>query len=140
MTNNATVKPEWLEIIACCCPKVQMDLIRAIVTWQTEGSVPDFRGTKKALFLMMVHDLTGETSVAEPDTAAVMETKTETDKETDTETNTETDTEPDSKPVEESSAPRPAEQSEKHEPQPAPSPAPRRKDSRRNFFPYHPLY
>ena len=136
MTNNATVKPEWLEIIACCCPKVQMDLTCAIVTWQTEGSVPDFRGTKKALFLMMVHDLTGETAVAEPDTAAAMETKTETDKET----NTETDTEPDSKPVVESSAPRPAEQSEKHEPQPAPSPAPRRKDSRRNFFPYHPLY
>ncbi len=136
MTNNATVKPEWLEIIACCCPKVQMDLIRAIVTWQTEGSVPDFRGTKKAIFLMMVHDLTGETAVAEPDTAAAMETKTETDKET----NAETDTEPDSKPVAESSAPRPAEQSEKHEPQPAPSPAPRRKDSRRNFFPYHPLY
>ncbi len=136
MTNNATVKPEWLEIIACCCPKVQMDLIRAIVTWQTEGSVPDFRGTKKAIFLMMVHDLTGETAVAEPDTAAAMETKTETDNETDTETNTE----PDSKPVAESSAPRPAEQSETHEPQPAPSPAPRRKDSRRNFFPYHPLY
>ena len=57
MTNNALLKPEWLEIIACCSAKVQMDLIRAIVAWQTDGTIPEFRGTKKAIFLIMVRDL-----------------------------------------------------------------------------------
>ena len=118
MINNAIIKPEWLEIIACCCPKVQMDLIRAIVTWQTDGTTPDFRGTKKALFLMMVHDLTGETAVAEP------ETKPETEAETATA--------------------QPDDQTETQQSEPVtkstPVTASKRKKSQRDFFPYHPLY
>lgn len=57
MTTQPIIKPEWLETIDCCSAKVQMDLIRAIVAWQTDGTVPDFRGAKKAIFLLMVRDL-----------------------------------------------------------------------------------
>lgn len=121
MTNDAIIKPEWLEIIACCCPKVQMDLIRAIVTWQTEGTLPEFRGTKKALFLMMVHDLNGDTSVAET------ETKTETRAEPDTPADTKPDT-----PIPSAETP--------HAETPITDQPPRRRNSQRNFFPYHPLY
>ncbi len=125
MINNALIKPEWLEIIACCCAKVQMDLIRAIVAWQTDGTMPDFRGTKKALFLMMVRDLTGQTAAAEPVTAeASQEAETQQKEESET-------------PATEESP----QQQPDHISTPAPAtPVRRKKDPRRNFFPYSPLY
>ena len=49
MTTQPVIKPEWLEIIDCCSVKVQMDLIRAIVAWQTEGAIPEFRGDRKSV-------------------------------------------------------------------------------------------
>ena len=123
--NNAQIKPEWLEIIACCCAKVQMALIRAIVAWQTDGTMPDFRGTKKALFLMMVRDLSGQTAASESATAEASQ-------------------EPETQQKEESQAPA-TEESPQQQPEPASKPAPatparRKKDPRRNFFPYSPLY
>lgn len=104
--------------------KVQMDLIRAIVAWQTDGTMPDFRGTKKALFLMMVRDLTGQT--AEESATAEVSQEAETQQK------------------EESQAPA-TEESPQQQPEPASKPAPatpvrRKKDPRRNFFPYSPLY
>ncbi len=122
--NNAQIKPEWLEIIACCCAKVQMDLIRAIVAWQTDGTMPDFRGTKKALFLMMVRDLSGQTAEESATAEASQEAETQQ--------------------KEESQAPA-TEESPQQQPEPASKPAPatparRKKDPRRNFFPYSPLY
>ena len=121
--NNAQIKPEWLEIIACCCAKVQMDLIRAIVAWQTDGTVPDFRGTKKALFIMMVHDLTGATTVAEPESAEKSqdEAPQQIDADADPEEAHQEQPEPASKPA-------------------SVTPARRKKDPSRNFFPYSPLY
>ncbi len=124
MTTQPVIKPEWLEMIDCCSAKVQMDLIRAIVAWQTDGTMPDFRGTKKALFLMMVRDLTGQT--AEESATAEVSQEAETQQK------------------EESQAPA-TEESPQQQPEPASKPAPatpvrRKKDPRRNFFPYSPLY
>ena len=67
MATQPIIKPEWLEIISCCSAKVQNDLIRAIVAWQADATVPDFRGAKKAIFLIMVRDL-DPTAEPQPDT------------------------------------------------------------------------
>lgn len=124
MTTQPVIKPEWLEMIECCSAKVQMDLIRAIVAWQTDGTMPDFRGTKKALFLMMVRDLSGQTAEESATAEASQEAETQQ--------------------KEESQAPA-TEESPQQQPEPASKPAPatparRKKDPRRNFFPYSPLY
>lgn len=77
MTTQPIVKPEWLEIISCCSAKVQNDLIRAIVAWQAEGAIPEFRGAKKAIFLIMVRDLDPETAARiAASTAKAAKTKT----------------------------------------------------------------
>ena len=75
MTTQPVIKPEWLEMIDCCSPKVQMDLIRAIVAWQTEGTIPEFRGTKKAIFLVMVRDIDPEAAALIAATAKPAKTK-----------------------------------------------------------------
>ena len=124
MTTQPVIKPEWLEMIECCSAKVQMDLIRAIVAWQTEGIIPEFRGTKKAIFLIMVRDL-------DPEAAALIVAATAKPPKSTTET-AETAT-----PAE----PQPAEPQPEPTPSPAPASAPfrKRKNSPR-YFCGRPLY
>ena len=141
MTTQATIKPEWLEMIDCCSPKVQMDLIRAIVAWQTEGSIPEFRGAKKAIFLIMVRDLDPEaaTLIAAATAKPSKTRKTKTQQEADyANDNAESTTE-----TAETAAPQP--QPAEPQPEPTPSPAPasapfrKRKNSPR-YFCGRPLY
>ena len=139
MTNTPQIKPEWLEIIECCSAKVQIDLIRAIVAWQTDGTIPAFRGTKKAIFLIMVRDL-------DPTAAALIAAATAKREKPALSTEA-TNTTETTEPAEATEAAETAE-SAVAQPDPAPesTPAPKpaatrkRKDPRRNFFPYSPLY
>ncbi len=130
MTNTPQIKPEWLEIIECCSAKVQIDLIRAIVAWQTDGTLPAFRGTKKAIFLIMVRDLDPAAAAA---IVAASATGTKSDEPDEPTKTTET-----TKTTEPTTEPEPEER--QSQPAPAPAPARKRKDPRRNFFPYSPLY
>ena len=129
----AQIKTEWLEIISCCSPKVQMDLIRAIVAWQTDGTVPEFRGTKKAIFLIMVRDLDPEAAALLAATNTVRQTEPKSTQPMQSNT-----TSQDAK----QAAERPAGEEAKPHPEPLPSPRPnaKRKDSRRYLTPYTPLY
>ncbi len=135
MTTQPVIKPEWLETIDCCSAKVQMDLIRAIVAWQTDGTVPDFRGTKKAIFLLMVRDLD---PTAAAHLAAIKPPKREKPAQSTELTEPTAETElPDPQPE-----PQPEQQPE---PQPEPAPKPtsafvrKRKNSPR-YFCGRPLY
>ncbi len=141
MTTQATIKPEWLEMIDCCSPKVQMDLIRAIVAWQTEGVIPEFRGAKKAIFLIMVRDLDPEAAVL---IAAAIAKPSKTKK---TKSEPEADTAPNDAESAAESAESTAPQPQRTEPQPGPTPSPapasapirKRKNSPR-YFCGRPLY
>ena len=144
MTTQPVIKPEWLEMIECCSAKVQMDLIRAIVAWQTEGIIPEFRGTKKAIFLIMVRDLDPEAAalIAAATAKPPKTKKTKPQQEADTphddaKSTTETAE------TTETTAPQP--QPAEPQPEPTPSPAPasapfrKRKNSPR-YFCGRPLY
>lgn len=133
MTTQPVIKPEWLETIDCCSAKVQMDLIRAIVAWQTDGTVPDFRGTKKAIFLLMVRDL--DPTVA-AHLAAIKPPKREKPAQSTKPTEPTTETEsPDPQPE-----PQPDTQPEQEsQPSPAPDIVHKRKNSPR-YFCGRPLY
>ena len=136
MTNTPQIKPEWLEIIECCSAKVQIDLIRAIVAWQTDGTIPEFRGTKKAIFLIMVRDL-DPTAVAL--IAAATAKGAKPSKSTHDSVAPQEEPQPDAQP-----APPQAEQETTPEtpptPEPVTDPFPRRKNSQRYFFGNRPLY
>ena len=118
---------------------MQIDLIRAIVAWQTDGTIPAFRGTKKAIFLIMVRDL-------DPTAAALIAAATAKREKPALSTEATKTTET-TEPAEATEAAETAE-SAVAQPDPAPesTPAPKpaatrkRKDPRRNFFPYSPLY
>ncbi len=137
MANIALVKPEWLEIINCCSPKVQMDLVRAIVAWQADGTMPDFRGVKKALFLMLVHD------IAEKDIDPNEKPEEETAEEADAPG--QTSSEP-KQPSEEEQASEATVEADAHKRMPPATPptenatAPRRHGGRSSFYPYRRLY
>ncbi len=138
MTTQPVIKPEWLEMIDCCSAKVQMDLIRAIVAWQTEGVIPEFRGAKKAIFLIMVRDLDPEAAVL---IAAATAKPSKTKK---TKSEPEADTaHDDAESAAESAAPQPQpiEPQPELTPSPAPASAPirKRKNSPR-YFCGRPLY
>lgn len=48
---NAPIFPaEWLDVISCCGTKTQLSIISAVVRYQADGTVPDFKGIKLALF------------------------------------------------------------------------------------------
>ncbi len=133
MTTQPIVKPEWLEIISCCSAKVQNDLIRAIVAWQADATVPDFRGAKKAIFLIMVRDLD---PTAAAHLAAIKPSKREKPAQSTKPTEPTTETE--------SPAPQPEPQSEaqpeqESQPSPAPDIVHKRKNSPR-YFCGRPLY
>ena len=139
MTHTPQIKPEWLEIIECCSAKVQIDLIRAIVAWQTDGTIPEFRGAKKAIFLIMVRDL-------DPTAAALIAAATAKPAKPSKPTVSQQDSvarqeepQPDAQ-----SAPPQAEPETTPEtpptPEPATDPFPRRKNSQRYFFGNRPLY
>ena len=49
--------PHWLEVLDCCGVKTQLAVIKALVKYQAEGVMPDFKGTKLALFNFLVRDL-----------------------------------------------------------------------------------
>ncbi len=138
MTTQPIIKPEWLETIDCCSAKVQMDLIRAIVAWQTDGTVPDFRGAKKAIFLLMVRDLD---PAAAAHLAAIKPPKREKPAQS-------TETTEATKPTTETELPAPQpEPQPQQQPEPQPEPAPKptsafvrkRKNSPR-YFCGRPLY
>ena len=65
MENFARFNKQWLEILSPCGAKVQMEIIAAIVRFQTEGILPDFKGMKLALFRVLVRDLESESASAE---------------------------------------------------------------------------
>ena len=144
MTTQPVIKPEWLEMIDCCSAKVQMDLIRAIVAWQTEGVIPEFRGAKKAIFLIMVRDLDPEAAVLiAAATAKPSKTKkTKSEPEADT-AHDDAESAAESAESAESTAPQP--QPVEPQPEPTPTPAPasapirKRKNSPR-YFCGRPLY
>lgn len=127
MTTQPVIKPEWLETIECCSAKVQMDLIRAIVTWQTDGTVPEFRSTKMAIFLLMVRDL-------DPKAAALIAAASAKP--------SKTKTAQDEHEAEAQQEEQPADAPSEHMPEPDTSPETphKRKDPRRYFFPNGPLY
>ncbi|MCM1317215.1 MAG: hypothetical protein NC241_03445 [Bacteroides sp.] len=138
MATQPVIKPEWLETIDCCSAKVQMDLIRAIVAWQTDGTVPDFRGAKKAIFLLMVRDLD---PTAAAHLAAIKPPKREKPAKSTEATET-------TKPTTETELPEPQpEPQPQQQPEPQPEPAPKptsafvrkRKNSPR-YFCGRPLY
>jgi len=138
MTHITLVKPEWLEIISCCSPKIQMDLIRAIVAWQADGTMPDFRGVKKALFLMLVHDL------AKENVAPVAETDSPTEEAEDAEDADDPEQTP---PAPEQAPETTADADAPMETAPAPTTPPtanttglRRHGGKSSFYPYHRLY
>ena len=123
MTTQPVIKPEWLEMIECCSAKVQMDLIRAIVAWQTEGSIPEFRGAKKAIFLIMVRDIDPEAAalIAAATAKPAKTKKTKLQPEADS-ARDDAESAAESAESTESAAPQP--QPAEPQPEPMPSPAP----------------
>lgn len=57
MENKPVILPHWLEVLDCCGVKTQLSVIKALVKYQSEGVMPDFKGTKLALFNFLVRDL-----------------------------------------------------------------------------------
>ena len=57
MENKPVILPHWLEVLDCCGVKTQLAVIKALVKYQAEGVMPDFKGTKLALFNFLVRDL-----------------------------------------------------------------------------------
>ncbi len=57
MENKPVILPHWLEVLECCGVKTQLAVIKALVKYQAEGVMPDFKGTKLALFNFLVRDL-----------------------------------------------------------------------------------
>lgn len=131
MTTQPVIKPEWLETIECCSAKVQMDLIRAIVTWQTDGTVPEFRSTKMAIFLLMVRDLDPK-AAAFIAAASAKPSKTRT-----VQDGHEAEAQQEQQPADAPSEDKPEPDSSTET---APATPHKRKDPRRYFFPNGPLY
>ena len=70
MKDTVVFRPEWLDALGACSAKVQMDIISAIVRWQSEGVMPDFKGMKMALFLFLKADLEKAQAEGQTDAAA----------------------------------------------------------------------
>jgi len=143
MAHIALVKPEWLEIISCCSPKVQMDLIRAIVAWQTDGTMPDFRGVKKALFLMLVRDLAEKSTVPVDEIDAPEASSVTAQESADADIDVDAAENEDYAP--EKAIPTPPEETTTEKSVPSPTPTdsttvPRRHGGRSSFSPYRRLY
>lgn len=83
MSKTPILKPHWLDIISCCGAKTQLSIIYAIVKYQADGTIPDFKGIKLALFLALARDadiLTDE----QPEAPAKVPGQDETQAENDT--------------------------------------------------------
>lgn len=74
MKDTVCFRPEWLDALGACSAKVQMDIISAIVRWQSEGIMPDFKGMKMALFLFLKADLEKAQAESETETTADSDT------------------------------------------------------------------
>ncbi|GEM_PF-1858466 len=70
MKDTVNFRPEWLDALSACSAKVQMDIISAIVRWQSEGIMPDFKGMKMALFLFLKADLEKAQADGQPEAEA----------------------------------------------------------------------
>ncbi len=57
MENKPVILPHWLEVLDCCGVKTQLAVIKALVKYQAEGVMPDFKGAKLALFNFLIRDL-----------------------------------------------------------------------------------
>ncbi len=82
MENKPVILPHWLEVLECCGVKTQLAVIKALVKYQAEGVMPDFKGTKLALFNFLVRDLSpaqeekGADGKNKPDNALTQAEKT----------------------------------------------------------------
>ncbi len=74
MKDTVNFRPEWLDALSACSAKVQMDIISAIVRWQSEGVMPDFKGMKMALFLFLKADLEKAQADGQPEAEADTDT------------------------------------------------------------------
>ncbi len=57
MKKTPIFQPQWLDIISCCGKKTQLSIISAIVKYQADGTLPDFKGIKLALFRALARDV-----------------------------------------------------------------------------------
>jgi len=89
MSKTPILKPHWLDIISCCGAKTQLSIISAIVKYQADGTIPDFKGIKLALFLALARDADTQTD-EQPETSNEVHGKDGTPAENDTNGNYDT--------------------------------------------------